>query len=664
MHFHNSKTFPKLLIGGLAILCGVFVAISPIGSALDNVGYDLNFLLRGPQSEAQDVVVVAIDEASFQEIGQTWPWQRSIHAQLIESLFKQGAKTVVLDLILADPSSEDEDQALENSLNKHGPIILATDVAITRSHAFERVISVQPLARFLTDKVIKGYAGLPVDNDGFVRYFGHKSTTGEDSLALAAVSAFRPASTPINNVLNYAGINFVGPAGFINQVSYYQVLLGEQYLNPNRLKDKLVFVGLVTHSQVMDQSAARDSYPTPYMRWGSSYMNGVEIHANAAQSLLRKNQIVIIDLYLLLFMAMLLASSSWWFMNRYPPNVTLIPLAIVFISIAGVSYWLYASHHYYTSWPLILLPSLFVYISSPVVHFINTRRERNFIHKAFASYISKDVVNQLMDDPRLLKLGGTIKTGTVLFLDLEGFTSLSERLTPPALLELLNQYLGELSDIAIAEGGMVDKFIGDCIMVVWGAPLSDEQHAKRACYAAIKMQERIKQIGIERNESSELSIRARIGINSGEFVAGNIGGSQKFDYTVLGDSVNLASRLEGINKIYATSIILSEATVNQLGSDFDFRQIDTIRVKGKSIAVNAYELIGLCGVRTEQQKQNEVDFQIARTLYANGEFKQAGEVFDRIAAQKPIDLVSKVLAMRCHAFVKAPPKSWHGVYEV
>jgi len=667
----------KLSFGLLAAGVGVLLAISPIGGALDNLAYDLNFLLRGSQLQSQpasenglksasgQVLLVAIDEASFQDLAKPWPWPRSTHAKLLESLFAHGAKAVVLDLILADPSISTEDKLLAATLRKSGPVVLATDVEKSADQNFERVISVEPLSIFKSARVTQGYAALPISNDGFVRNFGQTSLVGDPSLAQAATNAFQ-ADMSVAYGRSEQGINFLGPSGTIKQVSYYQALSASEYLPLEVVKDKLVFVGLITQSDVLDQSASRDSYPTPYTRWGSGYMNGVEIHANAAQSILNGTQITSVSSILLALFAGILVIMCSWVTFQFPPNQTMLPLAGMFLLIVAASYYLFLNHYLYLAWPLLLLPALMVFISSPLLHYLLAWRERNFIHRAFSSYVSADIVQQLITKPELLELGGTNKQGSVLFLDLEGFTSLSEQLSPADLLALLNKYLGALSDIAIAEGGMVDKFIGDSIMVVWGTPIEVPEHAKMACSAALKMQKCMHDLGAA-NDSHKLNgraIRARIGINSGEFIAGNIGGRQKLDYTVLGDSVNLASRLEAINKLYGSSIIISENTANMIGNDFAMRVIDQVRVKGKRQSVVIYEVTGF--KKGENQNPTAADeyFQQARTLYQEGDFAQAAELFEKISTANVDDQVSKNLMMRCRRYAQNPPEDWQGVLDL
>jgi adenylate cyclase len=194
-----------------------------------------------------------------------------------------------------------------------------------------------------------------------------------------------------------------------------------------------------------------------------------------------------------------------------------------------------------------------------------------------------------MNQPELLKLGGSLQTGSVLFVDIQGFTSLSEKMPPQAVVELLNRYLGDLSEIAIDENGLVDKFIGDAMMVVWGAPLADPQHANHACQAALKMQEYLASAR-ETDDRAE-NLYARIGIYSGEFVAGNVGGQRKFDYTVIGDTVNVAARLESANNELGTHILIGDATHNALDQDkFTCRRLDSIKIKGRLEQVVVYEL--------------------------------------------------------------------------
>lgn len=575
----------KLLAGGAALLVGFLLAMSPLGTALDHLAYDLNFLFEAKTNPAE-VVVIAIDEPSFQELNQTWPWPRSMHARLVEALFDAGATAVVLDLIFAEPSPDDA--VLAATLRKRGPVVLATDTERRQAAGFERIISVQPLADFQTAQVLLGSAALPVDADGFVRRFGSPGSRGEASLAAAAAQAFGMSSRK-NPSPSVQLINYIGAAGALPQYSYYQALAPAKFLPPGALADKLVFVGLITQSDVLDQTVARDSYQTPHTRWGAGYMNGVEIHAQAAQSILDKSQIKVAPAVVVLPLSLLLAIVAWWGMFRFNPLTAALPLLGTALATVVASSWLFSAHFVYLSWPILLLPVLMISIISPLAHYLVARQQRNFIHKAFSSYLAPPVVQQLMDNPELLKLGGSLREGSILFLDLQGFTSMAEKMPPAQLVEKLNRVLGDLSEIAIDEGGMVDKFIGDAIMVVWGTPLTDPKHAQNACRAALKMQQ---YLAVARGAyPAAQGLYARIGIHSGEFIAGNVGGQRKFDYTVIGDTVNLAARLESTNNDFGTSILISEATQGALEQgEFSTKRLASIAVKGREEPVLVYEL--------------------------------------------------------------------------
>lgn len=565
----------------LAFLLGVLLAWSPFGRVLDDLAYDFNFLWSGESAVSSEVVIVAIDESSFQELNQPWPWPRDIHAKLLESLFKAGAKVVVLDLILADIT--ERDQALVDVLNQYGPVVLATDDEHTINERFSRVISVQPRPEFKTKNVLLGSATLPVDSDGFVRRFGQGGVRGEASLAAAALSAIDKISQ--HDLSITARINF---SNTIPQVSYYQALEADQYLPDQVLRDKIVLVGLVTGSDVLDQTASRDSYPIPYSRWGAGLMNGVEIHAQATQSLINQDEIIPLSSAAILSVLLLLAALTYWVVFNISPLKSSAPILLGGGLLVVFCIWVFHSRHIYIAWPTLLLPSLAIAIVSPLAHYFVAWRERNFIHKAFSSYLAEPVVKQLMEDPSLLQAGGSLKQGSVLFFDLQGFTSLSEKMEPEPLIDLLNLCLGDLAEIVIEQGGLVDKFIGDAIMAVWGVPFADDHHAERACRTALKMQQWLTQA---RNDGRVPDLYARIGIASGEFVAGNVGGQRKFDYTVIGDTVNLAARLESENRHHGTSILLSESTLALLDNQFTTREVARVTVKGREQAVTIYELL-------------------------------------------------------------------------
>jgi adenylate cyclase len=233
----------------------------------------------------------------------------------------------------------------------------------------------------------------------------------------------------------------------------------------------------------------------------------------------------------------------------------------------------------------------FTFLSIVVYRAMTEERDKKFIRETFGKYVSPKVVDQLVEDPP--ELGGVDKELTVMFSDIRGFTSLSERMTPQELINHLNVYLTAMTDIILAYGGTLDKYIGDAIMAFWGAPLRQDDHAERACKCALRQMERLAELNATWPEP--LRINIGIGLNSGIMTVGNMGSPTRMNYTLAGDNVNLGSRLEGTNKEYGTNIIVSEATYGPVHDKFLFRELDNIRVKGKNKPVGIYELIDCLG---------------------------------------------------------------------
>jgi len=224
---------------------------------------------------------------------------------------------------------------------------------------------------------------------------------------------------------------------------------------------------------------------------------------------------------------------------------------------------------------------------------VNEQQEKKYIRQTFSKFVSKSVVDELLRDPSKIKLGGDKKILTVLFSDIRGFTSISEKLTPEELVEHLNIYLQGMTDIVINTDGTLDKYIGDAIMAFWGAPIEMSDHSLKACRAALEMMEALKVMNHKWEKEGKPILDIGIGINTGDMVVGNMGSSSRMDYTLMGDNVNLGSRLEGTNKFYGTNIIISEFTYQYVKDDVIARELDLIRVKGKALPVKIYELIDL-----------------------------------------------------------------------
>jgi adenylate cyclase len=296
---------------------------------------------------------------------------------------------------------------------------------------------------------------------------------------------------------------------------------------------------------------------------------------------------------------------------------------------------------------------------SAVVSYQTEGKARRQLRRAFSGYLSPTVVEHVIEKQDEVKLGGEEIEATVLFTDLKNFTSMSEKMTPPQVIGMLNTYFSVASRTILDRGGLVDKYIGDSIMAVFGAPMPLENHAIAACQAALDLGRMQSQVA----PGDGPLITTRIGINSGRMVVGNVGSTERHDYTAIGDTVNLASRLEGCNKVYGTQIVISESIVKCIPDTFLLRPLDRLRVLGKEDPVSVYELMG--ERLTAEAKALEIADRFGKgmELYQKRAFREALKDFRQILRIYPEDGPSKLYLRRCKDFIKnPPPKRWDGVH--
>ncbi len=303
----------------------------------------------------------------------------------------------------------------------------------------------------------------------------------------------------------------------------------------------------------------------------------------------------------------------------------------------------------------------FVFLVVTLANYLWAGRQKRFIETAFSRYVSPQVVRQLVADPGRLRLAGEQRQASILFSDIRGFTTLSETMEPDALGRFMNRYLTEMSDIIMAHDGMVDKFIGDAIMAVWGAPVTDDHHATKAVRAALAMQDRLTELRPAWEAEGLPTIAIGVGINSGLVSAGNFGSRQRFDYTVIGDEVNLASRLEGANKAYGTTVIISEHTRALVTEPLFCRFLDLVRVKGKKQPVRIYEPL-LFGEPDPALAAEVERYQAAIDLYYDRQFAAAHDRFAALATDHPHPLYTLYQERSRHFQEEPPPADWDGVF--
>jgi adenylate cyclase len=281
-------------------------------------------------------------------------------------------------------------------------------------------------------------------------------------------------------------------------------------------------------------------------------------------------------------------------------------------------------------------------------------REKAHLRAVFSQYVSRTVVDKVLADPSRMKLGGERKELTVLFSDIRGFSAFAEGMGPETLASFLGEYLTPMTDLVLESGGTLDKYIGDAVMAIWAAPVDLPDHAARACDVALRMQEALVTLNKKWKAEGKPEIAIGIGINTGAMSVGNMGTPARFDYTVLGDQVNLGARLEALTKEYGVDILVGEATAKAAGEGYVFREVDLVRVKGRAGAAPVYELVGRAGV--------EVDDRFAEALatYRRGEFEAARTQFAALSS----DATAAVMAKRCAELAtNPPPEGWDGVYE-
>ncbi|MDP3444071.1 MAG: adenylate/guanylate cyclase domain-containing protein, partial [Ignavibacteria bacterium] len=453
-------------------------------------------------------------------------------------------------------------------------------------------------------------------------------------------------------------INFYGPSSTFPKIKFIDVLDDKDFqttdeieleveLNTWDMDDGLLQSGVFKDKVVLIGSTMpedRDLFPTSFAkgdREGDNLIYGVEIHANAINNVLNNDFLrkqskltEIMEIIILVIIIFFITDVIRRLKLKNNLLLELINLLIVSLSIFliyEISIYLFINHKLIISIITPAVSILISYFSSTAYHFIKERQQNVLIKGMFSTYVSKDVVNELLNNPDKLKLGGERKNVTVLFSDIVGFTTFSEGKQPEKLVLFINEYLNEMTDIILINEGTLDKYLGDAIMAFWGAPLELKDHAYKACLTALEMQKSTNEISKRWISSGEQPLKIRIGINSGEVIVGNMGGVKRFDYTVMGDNVNLASRLEGANKQYNSKIMIGESTYEFIKEKFLVRELDLIRVKGKMKPTKVFELIGLKEELLDTGMQKLIEnYSLALNMYKQREFEQAKNLFDAV----------------------------------
>ena len=457
-------------------------------------------------------------------------------------------------------------------------------------------------------------------------------------------------------------INWHGPEGTYETRGLHGVMIdaegvsfGDEPIIPTEVfRDKVVLLGA-------SAVGLQDIKATPL----DQTMPGVEVHATVLDNILnddflrRTKGLERHGLSLLLFLLggqlLVRRQSAWASLGIF--------LALLTLTIGGCS-WALLSQTLWLDMVVPVIGLVLLFAAAQTVQYFTEGKQKRQIRNVFQRYLPSTVVDEVLKIPiEELKLGGERKELTVSFSDIEGFTGISESLGPEELVSMLNVYLSEMSDIVGRHGGTLDKYIGDCIMAFWGAPLPTENGAVQACMAALESQERLAVLRERFLQEGLPALHARIGINTGDVLVGNMGSDSHFSYTVMGDEVNLASRLEGANKQYGSYLLLGENTYERAKQSIEARLLDLVRVKGRSTPVRVYELMARKGELSSEQEELRSRYLEGLELYNQANWQGALERFEAGLALVPSDGPCKTYSARCRHFCDNPPPApWDGVY--
>jgi adenylate cyclase len=543
---------------------------------LDTV--DLRFSMRGTERPPSDLVVVGVNDETFDDLGVQWPFPRSMHGKVIDRLRKDGAKVIAYDVQFTEQTDPDEDFALFDAAGKAGNVVFATTEV--NPGGGTNVLGGDENLKEIGATVGNGL--LPDDPGGIKRHLTYEF----DKLKLFAVVTAERAGTKVDRGRfdePVEWIDFHGPPGSIPEVAFSRVLEGR--FKPGTFKGKIVVVGATAPT-------LKDVFPTSTS--GNEVMSGPEVQAHAISTVRRGLPLQSVpgwvDLLAIALLALVAPLGSLKLKPGYAIGVTILLAAAWF----GLSVLLFHS-----GWVVALVIPLATAVLSIVsalgVHYFTETRERRRTRALFARFVPENVVDQVLDrTDDDLRLGGVEREGTVMFSDLRGFTSFAESLPVTRVIEVLNRYLGEMSEAILNHGGTLVAYMGDGIMAVFGAPIEQADHADRGLAAAREMLgarlTTFNQYLIEEGLHEE-GFRMGVGLNSGPVMSGNVGSERRLEYTAIGDTTNTAARLEGMTKGTPHMLFASEATRDMLQTPVDeLFFVGEFEVRGREAKIRLWSL--------------------------------------------------------------------------
>ena len=544
---------------------------------------DAQFTLRGPRDPESPIVIVSIDEDSFDALNLAWPWPRAVHAKFLDIVGQGHPVAVGMDILFTEPSSRGpaDDAALAAAVDRiRDRLVLAAALTTVGDATFIKQ-ALNPPIPAVRGQATFGSADYDSDADAFVRRatlvrdFQGREWPGFDLLIyrLAEKAGLATGKPPSGRDLL---INFRGGPGMFPTVAYHRVVTGE--IPPAVFEGKIVLVGATTPT-------LHDIFPTPFA--AQSGMAGVEIHAQTLETLLRGIPLRRAPRPLVPALAVIAGALAAWTATAFRPLPAFGLVGGAVAAYLGAAHGAFGWGRLWVEVVPVPLALLVTYAGTVAKNFTQEQREKRRLSRFF----SPDVVAEIVRHRNDAKLTANRRRMTVLFSDIRGFTSMSEKMQPEEVVAFLREYLTVMTQAVFNHGGTVDKYIGDAIMALYNVPFDAPDHALRAVRTALEFQERLQPLAERFAARHGGTLACGVGIHTGDAVVGTIGSEQRLEYTAIGDTINLGSRLEGLTKEFSVPIIISEATYAEVRDHFGARDLGEVTVKGKVIPVKIYAIV-------------------------------------------------------------------------
>jgi len=588
----------------------VLAAVPGLTTPLERIELSLRdtlLRLRGVRPPNEQIVIVAIDDFSFNWTGYQWPWPRRYMAEIVDWLDEAGARIVGMDIFLFEPDSDPAgDAALAAALERAPASVAVAQIFEDPAQNTTTLKLPLPVYRDVLDRM--GVTIVFRDEDAIVRGVRAYQTYGDQvyynwAFEVAALAlGVEPPSDARSNGLTFNGqaiplnngvylVDYAGPSGTYPTYSAARLLLGD--IPPETFQDKIVLIGATTMT-------LQDIYPTPFS--ASEQTPGVEIVANAIGSILSGRSLRVPPPWVGLLAILLLSMAASLIIRVRRPGLTIGLMFGFLVLYLALAYLVFARSGWYLPVMTPLLALLLGVLLPTTEQAITQEVEKRRVRGLFVRFISPEMVDQLIATQDINSLNKRARL-TILFSDIRGFTTLSEKLSPEEVVALLNPYLEAMGEVIHKHGGTVDKYEGDAIVAFFGEPVPYADHALRAARAAVEMRVRLAELRETWKASGRLPGKFEIGVglNTGECFVGLIGSAQRINYTVIGDNVNLAARLQDLTKTYAWPIIISNSTAEAIAAEFDVSYIEATQVKGKHDPVKIFKLLGRKGAPPEER---------------------------------------------------------------